>query len=289
MREEDKSEWEKYKEEKKKEEERQQKERLFEKYMSDAEKEIYRKKMENREKPSAKSSMTGLFVLIWFLGTIVYMIVLSTGSVANSQPKISIAFGQLFTGLGLIFLVDSIKRRIQGEKKNVSIGLPLLFVLIGLAAVAFGGIRIWGSVSAKSALDQVLPHLLCSCFILIGIYLLNKSFLKNKRMRSRCTVPVDVKCIFVKTRISRDSDGHSSRVYSPVWKGLFNGEERLFESEVSTSKWYREGQGETILVNPDDPTEYIDSVQKSFNRSLLLFGIVFTIVGTVAEYLQLKF
>lgn len=239
-----------------------------------------------QQKDEKKSSFIGIFIAVWFIGSIIYMAVISNHQDIYKTEKICLCAGQLFLVLGVIFLISALMKKVKMSKstyQKTTIGMPILCVLIGIGLVIFSGIRIWGNTSEKETLEMAVPHILVWLFIIVGIGMLSQAIFQLHEKKQRCTIPVNVTCDMVKKKIAHDGENRT-RVYSPVWKGYLSGSYRIFECSTYTNRRYHEGQMETILVNPSDFAEYIDTMDRSSKKIQIILGCVFTIVGVVAEY-----
>lgn len=91
-------------------------------------------------------------------------------------------------------------------------------------------------------------------------------------MKRRCTKEIEVACNFVKVHTSRDSENVPTKMYSPIWK---DADGYRYECETYSTRKYFMGDEETILVNPDNRKEYVDSLKLRISNLDLLFGTIF--------------
>ena len=107
---------------------------------------------------------------------------------------------------------------------------------------------------------------------LIGILILLYSCFDSVRLKKVCTQELNVECIDV----YRQNDYHRD-VYAPIWKGIYNDQEIIFESDYTSQK-YKIGEKEIIKINPNNLTEFIDSDKIKGNNIQLICLIIFIIV-----------
>ena len=89
---------------------------------------------------------------------------------------------------------------------------------------------------------------------------------KYKKLKERCQTKIIVECIDIKKYNLFDNI-----LYSPVWKGINNNQEYIFECNDYIPENFTVGETATILINSHDPTEYVDYTQvKAQNVKLIL-------------------
>lgn len=91
-------------------------------------------------------------------------------------------------------------------------------------------------------------------------------------MKRRCTKKIEVACNFVKVHTSQDSENVPTKMYSPIWK---DADGYQYECETYSTRKYFMGDEETILVNPNNRKEYVDSLKLRISNLDLLFGTIF--------------
>ena len=118
-------------------------------------------------------------------------------------------------------------------------------------------------------------------FFVIGSIVFWNPILQYVSKKRICTQPVTAVCHDLHVSYSRDSNGHSSKTYSPVWRYYYNG--NYYEHHESTSSNIdvpRVGEERTIMIDPDDP---LTICRKSITQLLFLtvFGLVFMAVPVI--------
>ena len=105
--------------------------------------------------------------------------------------------------------------------------------------------------------------------LIIYLYILIRSFkiyFEIKKLRERCQIPLDVECVDVKTT----TDNHNQLLYLPVWDGFYQNVKHTYSGEQYVSQKYELGQTETIFINQQDPTEYVDSLKLNKQKGILI-------------------
>ena len=88
--------------------------------------------MSKENKTSKKDVICSIVMLLWFFGSIGYMLYVSSCD-KNGMPKLLICFGHVFAVMGLVAMVSCIKAR-----QKMAVGMSSAFVLIGLGIMAGG-------------------------------------------------------------------------------------------------------------------------------------------------------
>lgn len=115
----------------------------------------------------------------------------------------------------------------------------------------------------------LIPMAVGLFFTGFGLYLIRE----NRQLSSRCTAEVPGVVAEM-----QESYGNSGTLYSPVFEYSFNGMDFRQESNIASSPpKFSAGEEVTVMVNPDDPYEYI--VQGYTEKSTM--AKVFIILGLV--------
>ncbi len=147
-------------------------------------------------------------------------------------------------------------------------------------------------VSLVAGLCATLPLLALSFY----------GFVKYKRTKEkikRCTKPVNVECVEIRThhfKRLRDADGdlHAGTTgWFPVFKGTINGMAAVYETHACVSGCYNEmevGDRTEIMINPDDPTEWVCDIEKAQMKfclmvvaTLIFFALCFVYLSLVCH------
>ena len=117
-------------------------------------------------------------------------------------------------------------------------------------------------------------------FIIIGLC----SYLSSKYKIEHCTERVTATCTNIRKTSSRTTSRSRSRVrykYTPVFTYTYNNKKyevkyvKSYSSEISVN--FEKGQEYTILVNPNNPKQY---VVEGYENDSSLFGIILVIMGS---------
>ena len=131
---------------------------------------------------------------------------------------------------------------------------------------------------AKLFAGNVVPIGFGLLFFIIGSIVFWTTIFNCSSKKKICTQPVTAVCHDLHVSVSRDSDGTTSRTYSPVWRYYFNGNYyEHHESHSSNIDVPRVGEERTLMIDPSDPlTIYRKSISQML--FLLIFGLIFMIV-----------
>ncbi|SFB76858.1 DUF3592 domain-containing protein [Ruminococcus albus] len=145
-----------------------------------------------------------------------------------------------------------------------------------LSVTAVLGIAVY--LSIKHFANNNSPISFGMIFFIAGSMIFWTSLFGEISKKKICTQPVMAVCHDLHVSHSRDSDGHSSTTYSPVWRYYFNGNYyEHHESGSSNIDVPRMGEQREIMIDPNDPlTIYRKSTSKML--FLLVFGLVFMAV-----------
>ncbi len=210
-------------------------------------------------------ALIGIIFLIWFVGSLILIIHLS-----NVNPIYSvICFGQYFLVFGLIALCNKVWP-------------GLIFAIIGLGIIIVSVLSLMPNLSINW--DIVLPILLLSVFIIVGIGLM--------------TIPTIVKIIKKKKTSFKvmgkviDLEGayeEGTKVFAPVYEFYFNGKTYRVKSNVITNVGVPKiGEVLEIMIDPNNPEEfYVEEQNKTLTIILFGMGILLVGAGIGALYLFL--
>lgn len=213
--------------------------------------------------------------LIWFVGSIVGMIYCSH----NDMPYLVITlFGQYFLVFGLFATIGGIRDKHFQP-------MTLLLVLIGIGAMACGLILQFGTASMENIVENLVPYLLLSIFVIAGVGMLMGGILYYQKKQTTCTYAVNAKVIDLK---KHRSDGTTT--YSPVYEYYYGGEYVKYESNTYTNVHVPQiGDYKELRINPSNPREVMEgSAAKALLIFFVIMGSMFVlggIGGMIATYI----
>lgn len=235
----------------------------------------------NNNNTSKGTIIASICIIIWFFGSIGYMLYASESGGEYATAKMMIAFGQVFAVVGLGAIIGGIK-----SKQLMAGAVGFVFFAVGAGIIMSGVATITHNDALHDVFMAIVSYLFVGVYALISIGLVAHSCYKFYVTKSKYTDKVNVECIHVHSHLSKSENG-SHMVYSPVWKGWYHGEYTIFSCNHFVSRKYVIGQSETISVNPDDKTEYMDSVQSFSYKVSLFIGGVFLVCGCAIAYILL--
>lgn len=119
---------------------------------------------------------------------------------------------------------------------------------------------------------MIAKKILYYLVFLIGILITLYSCFDYIRLKKVCTQELNVECVDVYTQNDYYRD-----VSAPIWKGIYNNQEIIFESDYTSQK-HKIGEKEIIKINPNNLNEFIDSDKIKGNNIQLICLIIFIIV-----------
>ena len=213
------------------------------------------------EKPFEK--ILGKLFLVWFIGSIIALVVLSEINVYYT----GMVFGQIFLVFGLVIP--------KGEAKDWLISIP--FILVGLACLIIPFFILHPELLNREIdWDRVIVTLVLSAFVIAGLAVVIIPVLKYKRLKKVCTVSVTAKIV---EYLSRYSDG--KKLYCPIYEFDFDGKKYNVSKNVYTNIGVSPvGTLIDMKINPNDPNEFLNKEPSSI--VLLIIGIMFLFISVPA-------
>ncbi len=228
-----------------------------------------------------KGNILGIIFLIWFFGSMI--ILMSCGSFENGPAIMLTTFGQYFIVFGLITTTQNLKSKT----------LPIILIMPIVGFVIAGcGLYLWfGGQTAGSNLTSIAPLLICLVFVYVGIAMVWSSHSQKKYLNENCTLPVTAKVVDIKESWSRSSKGRSRKVYSPVYQipNPKNKTEYIQICNETYSNMLALEIDDTveILVNPENPEEFIDKHGAKLGTFMSILGSIFIVIGLIVSYMIL--
>ena len=232
--------------------------------------------MSKENKTSKKDVICSIVMLLWFFGSIGYMLYVSSCD-KNGMPKLLICFGQVFAVMGLVAMVSCIK-----AKQKMAAGMSSAFLLIGLGIMAGGISNVVNDADIQSTMQAIMQYLIPIVFFIIGLNLMLHPIHQYYVVKTRYTDKVYVECIRVNSHLS---NSNRQRMYTPVWRGWYHGKYQIFTCNEFSSRKYTVGQSEDICVNPENVSEYMDSEKRLSCYVIFGIGIVFLCIGCFTLYM----
>lgn len=220
-----------------------------------------------------KEKIIRTIYLIWFLGSMIALVI-----VFQKNLWLSLAvFGQVFFIFGIITLIDGIK------KKNYK-PVFFLFIVVGILALLYGIVMVYGRQVQKEVLKSIAPYIFISIFFFAGVLIIANFFVR-KVIEKNCTELVKGICVDITSDLgSSDPNDMSGAMYCPVFSYTYNGKEYevcsgFFSSQVET----KIGQKYDIYINPKYPYHFREQGEtRRQNGSEIVLGIFFILVSLVA-------
>lgn len=225
--------------------------------------------MGNGRKYGVGSILASIVFLIWFFASIGAMIYFSRHDMGALVVTL---FGQFFLVMGTAAIISGIANKDFQP-------ITLIFLLIGIACMVGGCIFQFGSETVIKHLENALPYLLLSVFLIVGVSLVLTTYVGSKRRHERCNYCISAICVDLK---SQYHDG--SRIYCPVYEVYFRDETIQISSNVF-SNINRISVGETreIYLNPEKPTDFYEpKEEKAINIFKYVMGGLFTAAAVFA-------
>lgn len=226
------------------------------------------------KKSSIIGKVIGIVFAIAFIAAVIAMIYFF-----NVNPPVGVFL------LGCVFLAMGILA-IATEGIRLKEAWILLFPLVGFGCMAVSASYIWSFSffwNIRLERDTIIVLLVLLLFFVVGLWMIVKDLLTEKKKKLIYTYEVQAKCIDVK----ESCDGEGSREYIPVFQYLYN------ETEyVHTAYWaYHKGapcvnQYYTLMLNPENPAEAWFP-NRPLKRFWFLMAGIFMVVPLIVAYKML--
>lgn len=212
------------------------------------------------------SIVVSILFLIWFFASIGGMFYCSRNGM---QWLMITLFGQYFFVFGSVAAIAGIK-----EKKFQP--MTLIFVMVGLGAMGCGLILQFGTKSMENMLEDLVPYLLLSIFVLAGVGMLAGGIMYYQKKTAACTYAVNAKVIDLKRRRYK-----GKTLFSPVYEYYYGGEYARYDSNMYTNiRVPQIGDYRELKINPSNPKEILEgNAAKVMLFFLVGLGSVFALAG----------
>lgn len=229
---------------------------------------------------TTKDWIVGILFVLWFFGSFAGFLLVAKAGMTWFAATV---FGQIFLVIGIMVVVEGIK------KKNLA-PVFLIFVYVGLLACIIGVVGEFGGEATKEQMIGLLPTLAISIFLFMGILLFANAVMlaQNKK---KCTVPLRAKCVEIKQKIgATETSGNQRRtryVYCPVFEYTYNDRLYRVDNGMYTSMLsVAEGGNYNVMINPNKPEQYFEeSEYVSNNSTSIIIGIIFVVCSVVGMVL----
>lgn len=232
--------------------------------------------MSKKKKTSNKEIILSIIMVLWFFGSIGYMLYAS--NTQHGTQKVLITFGQIFAIVGLFAVISCLK-----AGQVLSGLISSIFLIVGVGTILGGVCGLTNNQTLQSILSAIMPYLFVIVFFAISIGLISVPMYQCYLTKVKYIDKVQVECVHVNSHISH-SDNRNQMMYSPVWRGWYHGKYVTFTCNNFTSRKYKVGQSETISVNPNDETKYMDSSKQFGYKISFGIGIGFFIASCMLMY-----
>ena len=232
--------------------------------------------MENGRKFGVGSILGSIILLAWFFASIGAMIYLSKHGMG---ALVVVVFGQFFLVLGTIAVISGI------VNKNFQ-PITLIFPLVGIACMAGGCIFQFGSEKVIKYVNNALPYLLLSVFLIVGVSMIVITYVGSKRRHERCNYCIPATCVDLKSQYDE-----GTRTYCPVYEVYFRGETLLLSNHLfSNVNRIKVGETREIYLNPEKPTDFYEpKEEKATNLFMFFMGGMFTAAAVFALVMMIYF
>lgn len=251
-------------------------------YPGGVKREKYYVEEDRKSKNTVGGTLFGILFLIWFVGSIVFMI-RCFGNEENTGLGAAV-FGQLFLGFGIVALCSKQK-------------IGAIFAVVGGAMCGGGLLYHFGNAQIQTELvERLIPVVLCSVFVLVGVGMLFGAYM-NFLKKKRCTLPIITQSTYIDREIihiTKGSGDNSRTVPVLMWVSYFqyyfNGKYYYADCEAIPATHPKPSLGDSrdIYINPDKPEEYWSKSTNRFEAIILLvLGMSFAAAGGSTLYLFL--
>ena len=113
----------------------------------------------------------------------------------------------------------------------------------------------------------------------------------SENRKANCTESIPATIVDIKQEKYRDSDGYRQNIYYNVYQYTYNGLMYTNKSETNKQDQYNVGDTVIIKVNPDKPSEFIDSTTTGTLNILFiafLIGSGVTLIMSIIFFFSYK-
>lgn len=207
-------------------------------------------------KQSTKDNILGLLFLIWFFASFVSLFIFS--------QYVAMIIGQYFLVFGIIALRD--KEKIMG----------LIFSIVGALCIIIPFLQMRPDlIPVEIIWESVISILGVSAFLIVGICLIYIPNRKRKKLKQICNYPISATIVRYKKML-----GDNNYVYCPIYCFTYNSNYYEVSNETYSNIGVKEeGSIVTLMINPQNPQEFIDDVSNIFTLFPTILGILFIITS----------
>lgn len=230
------------------------------------------KKASELSKGHDNEDLVGTIFVIWFVASFIMMI--ASAAMENLYLFLMV-FGQFFLVFGIILLKKS-------DNKNILSYIPLtvgtIIVLFSLSMLIFPK-KDWGIIAASMGM---------LLFIFVGFGLMIIPLYKYNKNRKRCNVNIKAQVIKSESEYyaskTNDNTNRIRKLYKLTYKFIYNDKEYIVLPNSSYDSIRTKKLGDTvdIYINPDNPEDFIDFIDRISKNILVTMGFILFVSGIIA-------
>ena len=215
--------------------------------------------MEQKNKTGIGMILLSIFFLFWFVLSIVAMIYFAkTGRV----PVSIMVLGQFLLCFGIVFIIAGIKDKTFNP-------ITLIFPVAGIGCIVGGAIYQFGAETVIAKAEKMLPYLFAAIFLIAGIIIVTGRFIRLRKKKRLCTVPVTATCVDIAYHFRR---GHRSMC--PTYEIFFLDETiRICNNTYTSMNDLTVGEKRVVNVDPSDPHNFYEAKEEEIS------GVISNIIG----------
>lgn len=196
------------------------------------------------------SKVMGVILLIWFIVSMILMIVIANSEREEKAWLIVVLFFQIFAVFGLFGIISDLITKSRLQK---SLFLPLI-IGAGGCFISFAIHNSQGD--EREHLLKMLAAAFPLLFAAIGVFSLYSSLKARLHTKKVCTELITAKCVD-KAVFSTTINGRTTYKFAPTYEYEY-GDKEYTSTAFKTPEDRIIGDDYEILVNPDKPKEIYD-------------------------------
>ena len=215
--------------------------------------------MEQKNKTGIGMILLSIFFLFWFVLSIAAMIYFAkTGKV----PVSIMVLGQFLLCFGIIGIIAGIRDKAFNP-------ITIIFPVAGIGCIVGGAIYQFGAETVIAKAEKMLPYLFAAIFLIAGIIIVTTRFIRLRKKKRLCTVPVTATCVDIAYHFRR---GHRSMC--PTYEIFFKDESfRICNNTYTSMNDLTVGEKRVVNVDPSDPHNFYEAKEEK------IAGVITNIIG----------
>ena len=203
--------------------------------------------------------LLSIFFLFWFVLSIVAMIYFAkTGKV----PVSIMVLGQFLLCFGIIGIIAGIRDKAFNP-------ITIIFPVAGIGCIVGGAIYQFGAETVIAKAEIMLPYLFAAIFLIAGIIIVTTRFIRLRKKKRLCTVPVTATCVDIAYHFRR---GHRSMC--PTYEIFFKDESfRICNNTYTSMNDLTVGEKRVVDEFPSDPNNFYEAKEEK------IAGVITNIIG----------